>query len=396
MFDTSAGLWSISCRARVSSSYTVQLESTCPFALLRTYVVLVTHAVLLTLKSGRHIMANQNLDERALELDLTITCLNYLSRDWFRGNLNDEDRGRYARDGYYAFQDYAVSKWAHHLETLIQRGPSLYDAPEIGLDCRRRVSQTLSKFVEFYRPGLLAEPERPKNAGPSQEQHRNPEDDAARFCADFRDQQTFYNDLLLVWSHILKHQQADLKSRSTVSIKELSESFSKIREVLENLKPARSARPSGASDHIVKLYGSNFVKCDRLTCDYFYEGFGSRSELDKHLARHDRPFPCRVKGCNMVNFGFLSNKDRERHEQQYHPDESGHLARFVQINRPVIEETEHHCELCGRNFTRAANLKAHKDNHFGVRRFSCLTCGRAFTRANDRTRHQNTVHTRRT
>ena len=46
------------------------------------------------------------------------------------------------------------------------------------------------------------------------------------------------------------------------------------------------------------------------------------------------------------------------------------------------------CEICGKTFTRAHNLRAHLNTHYDIRPFACCVCGRAFGRLHDQRRHE--------
>jgi hypothetical protein len=207
----------------------------------------------------------------------------------------------------------------------------------------------------------------------------------------------FYGNLVVLGKHIHEHQtNRDFKSQNEVSVQELAKTMCKIRDTLEDLDPKKHKNALIATE-MIKRYGDNFYKCDRVTCDFFHEGFTSAEALKRHLNRHDRPFVCPVNGCSVVRFGFSSNSDRDRHVQRYHPDEpeANVLSSFAQLARREVDNTRNQCDKCKKCFTRKTALTAHMNNHIGNRPFACSICGRPFTRLNDRTRHERTVHVRR-
>ncbi|KAG0196770.1 hypothetical protein BGX28_009782 [Mortierella sp. GBA30] len=59
------------------------------------------------------------------------------------------------------------------------------------------------------------------------------------------------------------------------------------------------------------------------------------------------------------------------------------------------------CEICGKDFTRAFNLRSHRSTHSGVKPFSCThfddkgePCNRPFARRHDLERHVRSIHSK--
>ncbi|KAM7199945.1 hypothetical protein V8F33_004119 [Rhypophila sp. PSN 637] len=336
-----------------------------------------------------HIVKSEHLDERLIEYDLTRLCLRYLTLPCFRPDITDENIKHYAREGWYSFQDYAISKWKHHLENLIHITLPLFRDHQRGATCTERFGATLAEFLAFHQRSIAAA---------AQERQQQTGSRRTIFCQPFQDM-PFYQDLVSLWTHVCKHQTSDFKERNRISLPQLATLVERIRTSLKNL--SLESRPDSINGKSLrKFYGHNFFKCQRITCDYFHEGFDTKAALDKHSNRHDRPFQCPVQGCSIVAFGFSTNKDRDKHIRQYHPDdEAAGPARFVAGDlgelgggkKTAVAKWE--CDLCPRKFTRQANLKAHVDNHFGTRNHACETCGKMFTRAYDRNRHRK-IHVR--
>ena len=212
----------------------------------------------------------------------------------------------------------------------------------------------------------------------------------AEECSEFRGHD-FYPDLIVIWKHIHVRQGCDSKQRNKVGIATLETALKENRKKLEELALSET---SEAANVLEERYGSHVFKCDRLLCDWFYEGFSNADARDNHLRRHDRPFKCPVQDCSVVRFGFSTNKDREKHVKMYHPDEAA-AAGFVQLPREYIEDARFSCPDCGKFFTRKANRDAHVRSHYGERPFECPSCERAFTRVNDLRRHERNKHVRR-
>jgi hypothetical protein len=198
----------------------------------------------------------------------------------------------------------------------------------------------------------------------------------------------FYDNLVNIWAHFSNHQKGLLKEVNKVSLPKLETAWQKIRATLE-------AFSTGQERGLEDLYGDRIFKCDRLTCDYFYEGFETKDGRDAHLQRHDRPYLCPMPDCSVVAFGFSTNKDREKHIKIYHPDDSS-APTFIQLPREFSEDPKFPCPLCSQNFTRKANRDAHVRSHYGDRPFVCSVCpNKAFVRKNDLRRHDKDIHTRR-
>lgn len=209
-------------------------------------------------------------------------------------------------------------------------------------------------------------------------------------CKAFQ-QRNFHASLQAVWSHVDRHQNKGLAARNNVSLEILSKTFTRNRELLEELTSSRNC----PSDVLDCFYGDKRYKCPKLTCFYFHEGFKDAKSRDLHKNRHDRPYQCTFPNCTLVEFGFRSSNELGKHMKAYHPDENDEAVTFTAANT-VRASTPFACPVCEKRFTRGFALRNHIRSHNAERPFACsLGCGKAFTRANDCKRHEKTIHARR-
>ncbi|KAI1757159.1 hypothetical protein F4782DRAFT_537465 [Xylaria castorea] len=304
-----------------------------------------------------YIVETEHLDMKSIECEFTTQCLRYLSSPCFQKDLSEDQREQRTLQGYYSFADYALPKWGYHVDALIKAGPNL------PTDCLLNLSQALTEFEGLYRDELPIPADAEERVSRAREE-----------CRAFVDHD-FYEALVTIWTHFSHQQAAHFKERNKVSLPSLKTSLEQSRAMLESLS---------SQQELEELYGECLFKCDRLTCAYFYEGFGTKEARDNHLRRHDGPY---------LSVQFKS--DREKHIRMYHPDETSGST-FVQLPRELVEDARFPCPDCKRTFTRKANRDAHVRSHYDERPFVCDVCpNKAFVRSNDLRRHVRQIHSRR-
>ncbi|KAJ2988608.1 hypothetical protein NUW58_g3882 [Xylaria curta] len=278
-----------------------------------------------------YIVGTDHLNTEIIECDFTTTCLRYLCSPLFRSDLTDVQREGSTREGCYSFQDYALAKWGHHLDAVIKAGPGL--PPDYLAD----LSQAMSQFVQVYGNELSILEDAEEKILRAKEE-----------CRAFSNY-NFFETLVKIWAHLSHQQRAHIKERNKLSLPSLAASLKKNRATIESLSDQKQ---------LGELYGDYVFKCDRLTCDYFYEGFSDKAARDNHLRRHDRPFHCPVPGCLTSKIGFLTSKDLAKHSREVHSDDAS-APTFIQLPRELVEDARFSCPDCGKNFTRKANRDAH-------------------------------------
>ena len=328
---------------------------------------LLESAIFLTRPS--YIIKDQALDVRAIECELMVLCMNYLTLKCFRKGRKDQEIQVAIQNAEYAFLDYAASKWVEHLQSILEDvNSTLFSDEEKGPTYQYKISQTLRRFKETFRAGLTI----PNNDITQQSLDLGVPRGECRAFQSYG----FYEDLVDIWTHVHWHQKfGPIKERHKIIIKELGDAVEKIRGRLEGQSEACTP-DSDMGNMLAERYGTNVFKCDRVRCVYFHEGFDSKERRDKHLLRHDRPFLCPIEGCTLVPFGFSTNKDKEKHVKNYHSEELELPIQFRRLGIEMPKDARFQCDLCPKTFTRLANLEGHKNSHLGRRPYACTTCGR--------------------
>lgn len=306
-----------------------------------------------------------------VECSLTILCLRYLTFPCFQEETDGKLHG-YARGGYFVLQDYAIAKWTHHIRTLVQAGGKLFTGEPGNQSMLEDLEQALDDFLNVYQ-------------GDFSDEQMLPNARLKNDCEPFRAYEVFYENLLPIWDHILKHEESGLENRDKVSMNSLALSLERSRRILEEI--------SGDED-LRQFYGTNLFKCHKLTCFRFHEGFTDPRSRKLHVKKHDRPYNCQVPDCDIAEFGFVTQKDLDKHMRTYHeelcdPDESFSLS-----SDKAFQKTPYVCNICSAKFTRNFNLISHLRVHKGERPFTCTECGKAFARSSDCERHKK-IHARR-
>jgi hypothetical protein len=313
--------------------------------------------------------------------------MEYLIFPCFEKGINETVRREAASDGFYAFQDYAISQWFHHIFAVLKIEQLSIDGPK-----SQNFGEVLVAFMNRYQDSV-DDAESSPSSDASESSQLNLEgikDQARKDCARLEGRD-FYEILFNLWVHVLKHEKTGtLEDRNKPCLKEMNKVLEDNRKVIETLGEAKGQdRPSKLHEY----YGKNLYKCPRTRCDYFHEGLKDDKKRKKHIDRHNRPFLCPAPDCTMAEAGFISNKDLERHKKNYHPNMVEGQSPFPQRNNRQSNEAKFDCNICQRSFTRKINLQGHTRSHFGERPYGCQTCNRRFTRLNDLRRHER-IHRR--
>ena len=312
----------------------------------------------------------KDIHEPSIECELAIICLQYLTFPCFDTDDCDDQQElrKLMFEGQFAFQDYAVAKWFHHVNAFVNNGQKfLEEAVDLHTkldDLAGAVDDFMLKYgEEDWGSGLVP--------------------DCRTTCGVFQDY-PFYESLLLLTSHIYTFQQKGFEARHKISIKSLATALERNRKLLEEPLDKLSKTERAA---YAKFYDDKKrYKCTKITCRYFSQGFSEVKAKKRHINIHDRPYQCDVSDCLGAE-GFANEKDLKNHTRAFHPEKSD-LAEIFNSSTAKRAKANHACVLCGKTFTRNFHRIHHEKSHRGERPHECPECGKAFTRMNDCKRHQ--------
>jgi hypothetical protein len=193
-------------------------------------------------------------------------------------------------DGYYAFQDYAVSHWYDHMMSSIKT--SFKGSTDILKD----VTSQLKLFLEDY--GVP---------------------DKRKSClgdGEFSNVVRIFNCIpqdVSAWS-----EWFDLGWRTSC-----------IRSTIDSLNDEENFDDANR-DFMRQIYGTRLFKCSRIECDRFTIGLGSRFLRDEPLNRHSRPFNCIKQHCPFQALGFETEAQLESHLARHHAESDADKFLFPQ------------------------------------------------------------------
>lgn len=340
-----------------------------------------------------------DIEAAAAHLSLASLSIDYLNMSGFRIDCPVDKS--LIPTGFYGFMDYAVASWIRHVEKGVD-GKSENDQSDPGIT---GLTESLEVFLDIHFVPTVSETRLPPVSKGNERRLK------------VFETQAFFSTLQQVVILLRKELNFHGQMKDFEVSLDLTETVSRIRTVLEGVY-VESLSNKPLNDTLISVYGSKVFKCSRLSCRFFYDGFNTAAERDRHHDRHEKPFRCMVLGCLFYSVGFETLANAQRHVKETHNLSNDDAATFPDMEevvedlqpkpsgpakkRPSIPTgpragkakrpriTEWRCPHCQKIFKKKFNMDSHVVTHNNQRDFVCGTCGVSFSRLNDCRRHERT------
>ncbi|KAF2997000.1 hypothetical protein E8E14_002795 [Neopestalotiopsis sp. 37M] len=244
------------------------------------------------------------------ELHLATLCLSYWNMPGLNGHEDNTQLKARVPFGYFAFLDYSITQWVHHLEKGLE-----YDALKYENDLRD-LSECLSSFLDVHF-------RHPETTKPFQISQRT-----IRRLEPFNES-AFHSDLQLAITSARKQVSFAGDMQRSEILLDLKDIAMNIRSILEEVYELEYGDERKAE--FEKIYGKKIYKCPKLSCHAFYNGFTTPTERKLRLDKHDRPFRCTISGCP---------QDTQYDEEGVFPKESEIFATETEPDDEQERETD--------------------------------------------------------
>lgn len=230
---------------------------------------------------------------------LACLCLDYLTFDCFDIQLSKQSIQKYIANGSYAFHEYAIAHWIHHLDSYVQV------AKDIDRKSIDDLEQILRDFVRSRWPNTWIQ-----NTRCSKE---------ARKDYHIFSTSVIFENLLQVVTKARNQEAGAFRSFVNQDNEiQLATQLELVRtnfeELVASLSPTNSLR-----ELFQKYYGQSWFKCVHIGCVYFYKGFPNPTDRDHHTSKHTRAFLCTFSGCHVAITGCKTANELANHVSEFHP-----------------------------------------------------------------------------
>jgi hypothetical protein len=206
-------------------------------------------------------------------------------------------------DGSFAFQDYAIAKWFHHINAWVASGTKFLEEAPDQLALLDGIFNAMEDFMTRYSEVDWA---------------NELVDDCKIKCRAF-ERLGLYEHIVQLTSHIYKFQQKGFSAQHIISIGDLSKALDRNRKILEEFHEAEPGPTEDEQTSYRRFYNDKRrFKCTRITCRYFSEGFKDEKSRKRHVNIHERPHQCEFPNCVGAE-GFVNRLVNNQAKQAGYP-----------------------------------------------------------------------------
>lgn len=255
-----------------------------------------------------YLMSEQSeryLDIVRCNINVAMTCMNYLASKCFDLSLSDADIRAGILSGAYVLESYAATYWLQHVEDAISQSreaPYFYFCWDIDrfLEKRRR--------PEFKLPIITYE-------------------DRVGYSNRFGPAWVTTSSTLKNVSDFFCRRQEGIPPKRVhecIDWDPLSITAAQARnfDILDSMLCRSQVHQENCSCLALRrIYGTRLFKCERPGCTYFLTGFPTRRERDRHSAAHNRSFKCPIQTCHFAEVGFVTQSNLSTHLIKIHGQE---------------------------------------------------------------------------